>query len=161
MHATPKSAVASTVAIDLAKDVFELAFTDANAHILERRRLTRSAFSRAFDNSAPLRIVVEACGSAHYWARRFQRGGHHVELLPAHDVRPCARTCARTYGATRPIARMRPACSKRRVAIQFVACRSRRRNNKGSRGCIACVSSTRRSAPRRSTSCAAFCASSA
>jgi transposase len=91
MHATPKSAAASTVAIDLAKDVFELAFADADARIVERRRLTRRAFSRAFDNSAPLRIVIEACGSAHYWARRFERGGHHVELLPAHDVRPYVR----------------------------------------------------------------------
>ena len=66
MHATPKSATASTVAIDLAKDVFELAFADADAHILERRRLTRSAFSRAFDNVALLRVVMEACESAHY-----------------------------------------------------------------------------------------------
>lgn len=91
MHATPKSAVASSVAIDLAKDVFELAFADDDARIVERRRLTRSAFSRALDNSAPLRIVMEACGTAHYWARRFQRGGHRVELLPAHDVRPYVR----------------------------------------------------------------------
>jgi transposase len=91
MHATPKSAPASTVAIDLAKDVFELAFADDDAHIVERRRLTRTAFSRAFDNSTPLRVMMEACGSAHYWPRRFQRGGHHVELLPAHDVRPYVR----------------------------------------------------------------------
>ena len=38
MHATPKSAIASTAAIDLAKGVFELAFADADAHILECRR---------------------------------------------------------------------------------------------------------------------------
>ena len=45
MHATPKSALASTVAIDLAKDVFELAFADSDARIVERRRLTRTAFA--------------------------------------------------------------------------------------------------------------------
>lgn len=91
MHATPKSASVTTVAVDLAKDVFELAFADADARILERRRLTRSAFSKAFDNQRPLRLVMEACGSAHYWARRFARLGHAVELLPAHDVRPYVR----------------------------------------------------------------------
>jgi transposase len=91
MHATPKSAHASTVAVDLAKDVFELAFADASARILERRRLSRSTFAKAFDNRSPLRIVMEACGSAHYWARRFTRLGHTVELLPAHDVRPYVR----------------------------------------------------------------------
>jgi transposase len=91
MHATPKSAAASTVAIDLAKDVFELAFADVDVRIVERRRLARVAFARAFENRAPLRVVMEACGSAHYWARRFERVGHHVELLPAHDVRPYVR----------------------------------------------------------------------
>ena len=91
MHATTQSACATTVAVDLAKDVFELAFADANARILERRRLTRAAFARAFANHPPLRIVMEACGSAHDWARRFARLGHAVELLPAHEVRPYVR----------------------------------------------------------------------
>src|SRR5690606_40770131 len=68
MHAT-------TVAIDLAKEVFELAFADPAGHILERKRLTRRAFSRAMENRAPLTVVMEACGSAHYWGRRFQAQG--------------------------------------------------------------------------------------
>ena len=50
MHATPNMAAVSTVAIDLAKDVFELAFADADACIVERRRLSRNAFARALDN---------------------------------------------------------------------------------------------------------------
>ncbi len=83
MHAT-------TVAIDLAKDVFELAFADAERRV-ERRRLSRSAFARCLDNRAPLEVVMEACGSAHYWARRFERAGHRVALLPAHAVRPYVR----------------------------------------------------------------------
>ena len=91
MHPTPKSAHATTVAVDLAKEVFELAFADDNARIVDRRRLSRVAFATAFENRAPLRIVMEACGSAHYWARRFVRLGHAVRLLPAHDVRPYVR----------------------------------------------------------------------
>ena len=91
MHATPNNVAISTVAIDLAQDVFELAFADAGARIVERRRLNRTAFARVLDNRPPLRVVMEACGSAHYWARRFARLGHAVELLPAHDVRPYVR----------------------------------------------------------------------
>lgn len=81
MHAT-------TVAIDLAKDVFQLTFADAEHRILARKRLTRLAFARALDNVPPLRVVMEACGSAHYWARRLAQRGHDVVLLPAHQVKP-------------------------------------------------------------------------
>ena len=91
MHATPDSSRIATVAIDLAKDVFELAFADAQGQLVERRRLSRAAFAKTFDNASPLRLVMEACGSAHHWARRFQRRGHAVTLLPAHAVRPYVR----------------------------------------------------------------------
>src|SRR5215475_5032214 len=84
MHAT-------TVAVDLAKDVFELAFADADHRIGERRRLSRRAFAAALQNRGPLRVIMEACSSAHYWARRFIAQGHSVRLLPARDVRPYVR----------------------------------------------------------------------
>ena len=84
MHAT-------TVAIDLAKDVFELAFADADRRIIERKRHRRAAFATCLDNRPPMRVVMEACGSAHYWARRFARSGHTVVLLPAQHVRPYVR----------------------------------------------------------------------
>lgn len=81
MHAT-------TVAIDLAKEVFELAFTDAQGRVIERKRLSRRVFARCLEQRPPLRVLMEACGSAHCWGRRFQRQGHTVRLLPAGDVRP-------------------------------------------------------------------------
>jgi len=84
MHAT-------TVAIDLAKDVFELGFADDQNRIVERRRLGRSAFARSLRDRVPLCVIMEACGSAHAWARTFERQGHRVRLLPAHDVRPYVR----------------------------------------------------------------------
>jgi transposase len=82
---------ASTVAIDLAKEVFELAFADARGRVIGRKRLGRKPFARALEQQPPLRVLLEACGSAHYWARRFQRQGHAVKLLPARDVRPYVR----------------------------------------------------------------------
>ncbi|KAF1688610.1 IS110 family transposase [Pseudoxanthomonas koreensis] len=82
---------AITVAIDLAKDVFELAFADERGQVVERKRLSRRTFARALEQRPPLRVLMEACGSAHYWARRFQGQGHAVRLLPARDVRPYVR----------------------------------------------------------------------
>ena len=82
---------ATTVGIDLAKDVFELAFCDASGRVIERKRLSRKAFSRTLEQRGPLRVVMEACGSAHFWGRRFAAQGHTVRLLPARDVRPYVR----------------------------------------------------------------------
>ncbi len=84
MHAT-------TVAIDLAKDVFELAVADEHWVIRERRRLSRADFALLPDSLPPSRIVMESCASAHYWARRFRQAGHDPVLLPAQYVRPYRR----------------------------------------------------------------------
>ena len=99
MHATTKPASvgssAVSLAIDLAKDVFELAFADASGRIVERKRLKREPFARCLENRPPLRIVMEACGSAHAWARRFARLGHEVTLLPAQHLHPYETACSR------------------------------------------------------------------
>lgn len=81
----------ATIAVDLAKTVFELAATDANGKIVERRRLGRVQFERYFENRECAHIVMEACGSAHYWGRRFQAQGMRVSLLPPHYVRAYVR----------------------------------------------------------------------
>jgi transposase len=82
---------ATTVAIDLAKDVFELGFADAGNRMLDRKRLARKAFAHCMENRPPLRVIMEACGSAHYWGRRFEALGHQVVLYPPRDVRPYVR----------------------------------------------------------------------
>jgi transposase len=82
---------ATTLAIDLAKDVFEVAMANESGRIVRRERLSRARFGRFVETLPPLRIVMEACGSAHYWARRFIAAGHHVALLPAHYVKPYRR----------------------------------------------------------------------
>ena len=79
---------AKTIAVDLAKNVFELAVSDSAGHVLERRRLSRAAFQKFMDALSPSLVIMEACGGAHHWGRRFQRQGHEVRLLPARDIRP-------------------------------------------------------------------------
>jgi len=78
---------ATTVAVDLAKNVFALAVADGHWKIVERARLTRGQFERWFDNRKVDLVVMEACGSAHHWARTLRARGIEVRLLPAKYVR--------------------------------------------------------------------------
>ena len=64
---------ATTAAIDLAKNVFQVALADSTSRVLEQHRLTRSQFDRFFDNRSVARVIMEACGSAHHWARVLTR----------------------------------------------------------------------------------------
>jgi transposase len=82
---------ATTVAVDLAKSVFELAMANAEWRIVGRQRLNRSQFTRYLTEAAPLHVVMEACGMAHYWGRLAQQQGHRVTLIPPAYVRPYVR----------------------------------------------------------------------
>jgi transposase len=82
---------ATTVGVDLAKNVFEIALADERGHIVERQRLNRARFDRFFVNRPACRIVMEACGSAHHHARRLGSQGHEVVLLPAQYARAYVR----------------------------------------------------------------------
>lgn len=78
---------ATTVAVDLAKSVFALAVADEHWKVVERARLTRGQFERWFHNRAVRLVVMEACATAHYWARTLRARGIEVRLLPAKYVR--------------------------------------------------------------------------
>lgn len=80
MHAT-------TVAVDLAKSVFQIAIADSNWKLVEQQRLTRHQFERWFQNRSIGLVVMEACGSAHHWGRWLNRLGIPVKLLPAAYIR--------------------------------------------------------------------------
>ncbi len=77
----------TTVAVDLAKSVFELAFGDGLGRVTGHKRLSKDAFAAFFVNMPPCRVVMEACGTAHDWARTLQALGHEVRLLPLQHVR--------------------------------------------------------------------------
>lgn len=81
----------NTVAVDLAKSVFELPFGDCRGRVTGHRRLSKEAFLRFFVNLPPCRVVMEDCGTAHYWARTLQGLGHEVRLLPQQHMRPYVR----------------------------------------------------------------------
>lgn len=81
----------TTVGVDLAKNLFQLVGADEQYRVCSRQRFSRSKFSRWMANLPPCRVVMEACGSAHYWARVLQGYGHEVKLLPAQHVRAYVR----------------------------------------------------------------------
>jgi transposase len=78
---------ATTVAVDLAKNVYEVAIADGRWKVIERARLTRGQFERWFHNRAVRLVVMEACATAHHWARTLGGRGIEVRLLPAQYVR--------------------------------------------------------------------------
>jgi transposase len=78
----------TTIAVDLAKSVFEVAVSQRVGRVARRQRLTRGQFTRFVREIEPATLVMEACGTAHYWGREAQTHGHRVVLLPPHAVRP-------------------------------------------------------------------------
>ena len=76
----------TTIAVDVAKSVFEIALSRHPGHVAQRRRVSRPQLLRFFALQPPATVLIEACGSAHHWARHIQRLGHTVHLLPPHDV---------------------------------------------------------------------------
>ena len=78
----------TTIAVDLAKSVFEVAVSRHAGRVSERHRLSRAKFLEFFASHRPATVLMEACGSAHHWGRKIHGLGHRVVLLPPHRTRP-------------------------------------------------------------------------
>jgi len=76
----------TTIAVDLAKSVFQVAVSTRPGRVDEEHRLSRRRFIGFFATRPPATVLLEACGSAHHWGRELSRLGHTVRLLPAKDV---------------------------------------------------------------------------
>jgi transposase len=81
----------TAIAVDVAKNVFELGISDRPGVLRRKERLQRPQFLPFLAAQPPATVVMEACGSAQFWARRIEQLGHRVVLLPAHLVRPYVR----------------------------------------------------------------------
>ena len=77
-----------TIAVDVAKSVFEVAVSSRPGRVAKRHRLTRPQFARFVATHPPATVLMEACGTAHFWGRHAQAHGHRVVLLPPQAVRP-------------------------------------------------------------------------
>lgn len=81
-----------TVGIDLAKNIFQLHGADQAGKMVLRKRLSREKLAECIANLPPCLIGMEACGSAHYWARKFQEMGHTVKLMAPQFVKPYVKS---------------------------------------------------------------------
>jgi transposase len=82
----------TTVGIDLAKAVFQIHGVGERGKVAVRKQLKRSEMSSYFANLGPCLIGMEACGSAHHWARKLQGFGHTVKLMSPQFVKPYVKT---------------------------------------------------------------------
>ena len=79
---------ATTIAIDLAKSVFEVGISDRPGHLKKSLRLSRQELREFVVKQPVATVIMEACGTAHYWGRQCLGAGHRVRLLPPLAVRP-------------------------------------------------------------------------
>jgi len=77
----------TTIGLDIAKNVFQVHGIDANEKVVVRKQLRRSQVIAFFKALPPCLVGMEACASAHYWARELRKFGHEVRLMPAKDVK--------------------------------------------------------------------------
>jgi transposase len=77
----------TTIGLDIAKNVFQVHGIDAIEKVVIRKQLRRSQVLAVFKALPPCLVGMEACATAHYWARELTKLGHQVRLMPAKDVK--------------------------------------------------------------------------
>ena len=77
----------TTIGLDIAKNVFQVHGIDATEKVVVRKQLRRSQVLAFFKAVPPCLVGMEACATAHYWARELTKLGHRVRLMPAKDVK--------------------------------------------------------------------------
>ena len=79
---------AITIGVDLAKNVFQVHGVDAEGGVVFRRQLRRGQVLGFFRKQPPCLVGMEACATAHHWAREIGALGHEVRLMPPRYVKP-------------------------------------------------------------------------
>ena len=76
----------TTIGLDLAKHWFQIHGVDAAGKVVVKRRLRRTEVGEFFRRQDPCLVGMEACATAHHWARELKSLGHDVRLMPASYV---------------------------------------------------------------------------
>ena len=80
-----------TIGLDLAKSVFQVHGVDGAGKVIIRKKLRRAEVTAFFETLPKALIGIEACATAHYWARALLALGHDVRLMPPSYVKACLR----------------------------------------------------------------------
>jgi transposase len=78
----------SIIGLDLAKTVFQAHGADASGEVVFRRKLRRDQLLAFFAGQPRCVVAMEACASAHYWAREIAALGQETRLIPPAYVKP-------------------------------------------------------------------------
>jgi transposase len=115
----------TTIGLDLAKSVFQVHGVDAVGQVTLKKKLRRSELLKFFDALDPCLVGMEACATAHYWARELSDLGHEVRLMPPAYVKAYVRRQkndaadaeAICEAVTRPTMRFVPVKSAERQSV--------------------------------------------
>jgi transposase len=118
----------SMIGLDLAKSVFQVHGVDAAGRVVVRRALKRGQVVRFFRALPPCTVALEACGTAHHWARELAGCGHAVRLVPPAYVKPFVKrgktdavdAAAICEAALRPSMRFVPVKSLEQQAVAML-----------------------------------------
>jgi transposase len=91
-EASPTKQEMNVLGIDIAKRVFHAVGMDDRGNVVYRKRLSRHDLRPFIAKLPPIRIGMEACGGAHYWARRFRDHAHEVKLMAPQFVKPYVKS---------------------------------------------------------------------
>jgi len=78
----------STIGLDIAKSVFQVHAISQAGEVVVRRQLKRRQVLQFFAGLRPCLVGLEACATAHHWARELMKLGHEVRLMPPRYVKP-------------------------------------------------------------------------
>src|ERR1700723_653313 len=81
----------TTVGLDLAKHVFQVHCVDASGRVVVAKAIRRNKLLEFFASLPPCLVGLEACGSAHHWARELIKLGHDARMMPPAYVKPYIR----------------------------------------------------------------------
>jgi len=109
---------ATTIGIDIAKNIFQVHGIDASGEVVLRRSLRRRQVIPFFAKLAPCLVGLEACGTSHYWARELSEFGHDVKLMPPAYVKPYVKRGKTDAGDAEAICEAVTRSTMRFVAIK-------------------------------------------
>ena len=110
----------TTMGLDLAKRTFHVVGCDRRGKVLTRKVLRRGQVRTYFANAPRCVVGMEACASAHYWARELRALGHEVRLIPAQHVKAYVRGNKNDYNDARAIAEAAGRGDIRAVGVKTV-----------------------------------------
>ena len=108
----------SIIGLDLAKSVFQAHGAGADGSVVFRRKLSRTQLLRFLCDQRPCVVAMEACASAHHWAREIGKLDHEVRLIPPAYVKPFVKRQKNDMADPEAIAEAASRSTMRYVAVK-------------------------------------------